>query len=232
MSEIEDLNYCTRGCIRKRHHLTDCADEECRGCEPRRADHGLLCWPCHRRLALMLDQAEITERWLNGNLPAGMQAARGREDYEQVRSHKEPPTPLNLAILDVRMLLGDQLACWADNLTADRQLTGPKQHSIVTDAHFLLTWLTTMEHQDWIGDMFEELAETLSDAHTLAPWRPEVRRVNGIPCPECHQTALLIYGGEEDVTCGECRQIMTPARYGIWAEMFKAERAAEVEATA
>lgn len=217
----ETINYCVRGCTRARAHLSTCDIDSCGGCEPRRADHGLLCWPCHRRFELMLRQAEIAERWLTGNLPTGSGAARAKEDYERRGGEEAPPAPITVAIFDVRQDLRDRLAAWADDLTEARQLTGPKRHSVDGDARFLLTWLTTIEHLDWIGDWFEELAETMSDAHVLAPWRPAMTRLPKVPCPECHRPSLAIFGGEEDATCLECKHMITPARYGVWSRAFE-----------
>ena len=217
----ENLVYCVRGCVRARAHLSDCTEESCGGCEPRRANHGLLCWPCHRRFELMLRQVEITDRWLTGNLPAGNQAARAKEDYETRGGTKEPPAPLTVAILDCRDLLRDRLASWADDLTESRSLKGPPRHTVEADSKFLMTWLTTSEHLDWVGDWFEELAETMSEAHCLAPWRPAMNRLPKVPCPECHKPALAIFGGEEDATCLECKHIVTPARYGVWSRAFE-----------
>lgn len=220
----ENRLHCTRGCVRRRRHLSDCEDrDDCRGCEPRLAEYGLLCWPCHRRMQLMLSQAEIHENWLTGNLPAGTTQGGMRQDYESRGTKPAPPAPIKLAILDIRQLLGDRLATWADYLVTERSLTGPTQHSVKADSKFLLAWLGELEKLDWIGDMFEELADTLSDAHALAPWRPEANRLRGIPCPDCNEKSLFIFGGEEDVTCTACHGMMTPARYGIWTRMLAEE---------
>lgn len=219
----QDITTCVRGCVRARRHLTDCDDSQCTGCEPRLAQHGFLCWPCHRRFELMLEQAEIAERWLTGNLGSGIKAARGREDHERRGSAKEAPAPLNVAILDVRQQMRDQLAAWVDDLCEHTGLSGPGRHTLIGDTRYLLTWLSTVENLEWIGDWFEELAETMSDAHALAPWRPAFTRIPRIPCPECHSVSLGIFGGEEDVTCTSCRLQISPQRYGIWERVLKDE---------
>ena len=213
---------CIRGCTRGRRHLTDCDDRECGGCEPRRAEHGLLCWPCHRRFELMLTQAEIAERWLMGNLGSGIKAAKMREDHERSGGDREPPAPLNVAILDALTSLRDRLACWVDDLVDFTGSRGPDHHTVTIDAQYLLAWLSNVELLDWVGDWFEELAETMSDAHSVAPWRPAFTSIPKIPCPECHRYALGIFGGEEDVICQNCKETMTPQRYGIWTRMLEA----------
>jgi ribosomal protein S27E len=49
---------CVRGCILWRKHLRSCTQDGCRGCEPRRAEHGRLCDQCHIRLT----------GWLSGSI--------------------------------------------------------------------------------------------------------------------------------------------------------------------
>lgn len=217
----ETTKACIRGCSLYRRHLTDCDDpDECRGCLPRRAEHGNLCWPCHRRFELMLTDAGTVYRWLTGNMGAGQGAARTRQDYERGGSDGSP-APIKVAIYDQRQLLGDRLAAWVDDLCEHKGLAGPDRHDVEADAKFLLTWLPGAEKLDWIGDWFEELAETMSDAHALAPWRPEVKRCSGVPCPECAETNLIIFGGESDVTCGSCRTIIPEKRFALWEQIIR-----------
>ena len=176
----------------------------------------------------MLEQAEIADRWLTGNLGSGIKAAHAKDDAAQRRSTGAPPAPLGVAILDARQQLRDRLTLWVDDVCEHSGLTGPRRHDVKVDAKFLLTWLSTIERYDWVGDWFEELAETMTDAHAVAPWRPEFNRLRGIPCPSCHSKSLGIYGGESDVTCTECRDIFTPARYGIWTRMLAEESGIDV----
>lgn len=67
----------------------------------------------------------------------------------------------------------------------------------------------------------EELAETMRDAHQLAPWRPITRRIPGIPCPgeNCGETNLAIYGGDTDVTCLSCRTTINERAFGLWEQI-------------
>lgn len=217
---------CIRGCALYRRHLADCEDrDECRGCLPRRAEYGHLCWPCHRRFELMLHDCPIVYRWLTGNMGAGQGAARTRQDYERGKTDGAP-APIKVMVYDQRELLADRLAAWVDDMCESGNLTGPGRHTVAADAKFLRTWLTTIEKVDWVGDWWEELAETLSDAHSLAPWRPEVKRCRGVPCPECGETNLMIFGGESDVTCMSCRTMIPEARYGLWERIIREERQA------
>ena len=218
---------CARGCSMYRRHLVDCPDPDvCRGCLPRRAQHGRLCWPCHRRLELMLTDAPTVHRWLTGNMTAGEGAARAKEDHERRPGGDDgSPTPVKLDVLDLRDLLADRLAVWADDWAEVHDVTAPR-HTIAADAEFLLRWLPGIERLEWVGDWWAELAETLSDAHALAPWRPTARRVHGIPCPACEEVNLVVFGGEEDVTCGSCREMIPPERYAIWVAVLNSERQA------
>ena len=242
----ESTEACVRGCSMYRRHLADCPNPTadaistgpsqgyppCRGCMPRRAQHGHLCWPCHRRLELMLTDAPVVWRWLTGNMTAGEGAARAKEDHERRPGGEEgSPTPVKLDVLDLRDLLADRLALWAGEWAEVHNVTAPVvllgRHDIAADSEFLLRWLPGLERQDWIGDWWEELAETMRDAHALAPWRPTMTRCHGIPCPDCEQETLVIQGGSSDVFCLTCKTLIPENRYGIWVQILEDERLAE-----
>lgn len=215
---------CVRGCSLYKRHLADCENtEECRGCLPRRAEHGHLCWPCHRRLELMFTDAPVVDRWLTGNMAAGDGAARMKEDHEQRNTTDGSPAPLKVQVYDQRQVLRDFYASTVDELCEAETLTGPDRHGVEADAAMLLTWMNRVEYWAHIGDLWEYLAEEVSIAHALAPWRPEMRRVSGVPCPEenCGEVNLVIYGGESDVTCLSCRHIIPARLFGLWEEIVK-----------
>ena len=223
----ETTQACIRGCTMLRRHLSECEganDDTCRGCLPRRAEHGRLCFSCHRRFELMLTDADGVFRWLTGNLTSGEGQAPAKTGWITGSKGDGPPLPIKAHIFDVRQLLADRLAAWVDDMCEDRGLTGPKTHDVAADAKFLRTWLSTVESFDWIGDWFEELAETMSDAHALAPWRPEVKRCKGVPCPECEEVNLVIFGGESDVTCMSCRTMIPEDRFGLWEQIVAEEK--------
>jgi hypothetical protein len=211
---------CIRGCSLYNQHLVECMDDMCRGCLPRRAEHGHLCYPCHRRFELMLTDAPTVCRWLTGNL-AGHGSAP--DDVKVQSSGDGPPLPLKAAVFDARQLLSDRLAIWADHWAEVKSIAAPR-HSPEADSEFLLRWLRGVETLDWIGDWWEELAECMTDAHALAPWRPALRRVPGVPCPGCEETNLVIFGGESDITCLSCKIVMTEERFGLWERVLKTER--------
>lgn len=224
----ETTEACIRGCSMYRRHLDDCEgsqDETCRGCLPRRATHGHLCDTCHRRLELMLTDAPTVIRWLTGNMVAGDGAARAKEDHERrsggERGVTDTPTPVKLDVLDQRDLLRDRLTLWVDDWCEHKGLSGPERHTPEADVEFLLMWLPGICRLDWIGDWWTEMAETMSDAHALAPWRPAMRRVPRVPCPGCAETNLAIFGGESDITCLSCRIVMTEQRFGLWERVLR-----------
>ncbi len=215
---------CVRGCSLYNQHLTDCEDREtCKGCLPRRADHGGLCHTCHRRLELMLHDAPTVVNWLTGNLASGSSAAA---NGDIVKSSKELALPIKAGIYDERQAICDALAAWADDVAETLGVTGPLAHTPEQDSRFLLTWLTSIERLDPIGDWWDELAEHTSAAHALAPWRPAMRRVPGVPCPRCSETNLRIYGGESDVSCGSCSGMMREDEFELWQTVLKTEEAA------
>lgn len=217
MSETTEA--CIRGCSLYRRHLVECEDHEaCRGCLPRRASHGHLCDTCHRRFELMLTDAPTVYRWLTGNMATG---SNGASDGDVVTGSREQPLPIKADVYDVRQLLADRLSAWVDDFAEDVKLTKPPRSTVEADSEFLLRWIKSLELCDWIGDWWEELAETMSQAHALAPWRQAMRRVPGVPCPGCEETNLVIFGGEEDVSCNSCHIIMTSDRFALWERVLK-----------
>lgn len=230
MSETTEA--CIRGCSMYRRHLDDCdghapSGRPCRGCLPRRATHGHLCDTCHRRFELMITDAPTVIRWLTGNMTSGDGAARAKEDHEAIHGGGDgSPTPIKVDVLDLRDLLRDRLTLWVDDWCEHKGLTGPESHSPDIDSAYLLTWLPGLVKLDWIGDWWDEMAETMSEAHALAPWRPVMRRVPGIPCPDadCGETNLAIFGGEEDITCLSCRTIIRAEHFALWERIVQEDR--------
>ena len=226
---------CIRGCTRFGWHTSDCPhddprDHTCRGCMPRSATDGLLCWPCHRRLELMLTDAPTVHDWLTAHLPRGS-ITRPKADHEWRRSEGEAaPTPLDLNVLDHIDVFTACLLGWQDHLADDLGLQGAPERTAASAARWLLTHQPTLERRPWAADAWAEIADVTSTAHALAPWRPTATRIPGIPCPECEHVSLMIFGGDEDVTCTTCRTMIPPGRYLVWVRMLLAEQAEKVPA--
>lgn len=227
----ETTRACIRGCSLYNRHLDDCDGtrddgKPCRGCLPRRATNGLLCGPCHRRFELMITDAPTVYRWLTGNIEAGTGQAMDDIGQGKVKQHKKgegSPAPIKVAIYDVRQLLADRLTIWVDHHCEDSGVAGPGRHTVAADSEHLLRWLNSIVWWDIVADWWEELAECFSDAHALAPWRPALRRVKGVPCPECEETNLVIFGGDTDITCLSCRTMIREAVFGLWEQIVSGE---------
>lgn len=234
---------CERGCKWARHHIKGtptepgcpCDDPNhdgsvlghtcCRGCAPRPAKHGRLCWPCHRRLQLMLTDAPVVADWLHVHVLRTSTTQRIRQDYELAAGDGFPPIPLDVEIMAQQATVERAVIGWCGTLLQATNMTGPDRLTVSTASAFLLVHLSTIELHDWVVAMFADLAEVQSEAHALAPWRPAMRRMEGIPCPTCSECSLVIFGGEDDVTClnRDCREMIPPGRYGIWVRMMTEE---------
>lgn len=209
---------CAMGCHQRGQHLTDCEDREtCRGCLPRQARHGRLCWPCHRRLDLLLTDAETVDRWLTANMASGQGAA---SEGAKITGSKEQPLPIKAALYDVRQELRDHWSTWVDWLIERHGLSSVRS-SVGEDTRRLLSWLDRIEEWEQIDDLFEYTLDLFSRAHALAPWRPAMRRVGTIPCPECGEVNLAIYGGEEDITCLSCRHMIRAEHFPLWERIVR-----------
>ena len=195
--------------------MSDCADRE--------AEHGDLCWPCHHRLELMLADLPTVVDWLAVNKAGGSSTA-AKQDWQRPGGDDGAPVPVDLAILDVSEQIAASLAGWVECLVDSTSLTGPPDTGRVSvDAAYLSTHLTAVECAAFVADLWDELSWLTSQAHALAPWRPEVRRLTGVPCPECHEAKLVIYGGDVDVTCQGCRAMIPEDRYGLWVRIVSDE---------
>jgi hypothetical protein len=146
----------------------------------------------------------------------------------------DSPSPIDEDVLDLGQTITASLAGWVDALVEGTSLTGPdltpfRRWDVTAEvrvtAGFLLTHLTAVENQPFVAVLWDELAWLMTQAHALAPWRPEVRRLTGVPCPECHTAALVIFGGDVDVTCQHCRAMIPQDRYGLWVQIVAAEEA-------
>lgn len=214
---------CVRGCRMPRRHHADCQDRTtCKGCLPRPAAHGDLCWPCHRRLELVLTDMPALHAWVSVHLPAGSRP-KPREAARIRRTKGEPPLPIDLDVLDMSEQIVASLVGWTDLLVEDTDLTGPEDRDVKALAGYLVTHQATVETMPWLEACWEEFVYVTSQAHALAPWRPEMRRCKGIPCPECQATALAFFGGQEDVQCLECRTLIPQQRYNLWTRMLADE---------
>lgn len=103
----------------------------------------------------------------------------------------------------------------------------PVRFDVATAVRWLRANLEWLERMEAIGDMMEDLRSLMGRAHALAPWREQVKRINGIPCPRCHRHTLRQYGGRETVTCmtSWCGEEIPQGRYLIWAREYEEQTA-------
>lgn len=233
---------CVRGCTRGGMHHGRCGDgpdhpdhpdTDCRGCIPRSATDGHLCWPCYRRLTLMLTDFPVIDEWLTVTAARTSTSAL-REDHEMRRGGEDDgaPAPVDLAAIDHCDTLRIGLSGWVDVLVDHTVLVGPDVRTVTSCSGYLLTHLDRVADQDWVDALWLDLADLTSTAHGIAPWRPTAQRVPHVPCPECQRVALVIFGGDEDVTCTACHTMIPPSRYGIWVRMLDEEHRRARVATA
>ena len=234
---------CARGCTVARRHLADCEDQDtCRGCQPRTAEYGDLCFGCYKRLLNLLDVAagQMTlldvmaglkgEVELTAMTTAKIRTA-WRTDSDQdfrtlyakgVIAAHSASEPIRLACIDAQRQIEDRLSLWVMHLVSDYAMTDP-EGGVQAMADFLTRHVERLVWREAIGDELEEFCSIMSQAHTLAPWRNVAARLRGIPCPECQTTMLVMFGGDSDVTCLRCKATMSHARYGLWTRMLAQE---------
>lgn len=246
MTDFERTEHrtCVRGCTVARRHLAACEDRDaCWGCQPRTAEHGLLCYPCHSRLVNLLEVAAgqvLLLRVMAGHagevemssptvakLGTGWRV--GSDEpwatlYAKAVTHGGSASePLRVTCVDLEREIEDRIALWVVNLINDYRMNDVEA-GVKAGAEFLLRQVERLEYRPGIGDECEEFFDIMSRAHSAAPWRDEPARLRGIPCPECTATTLAMFGGDSDVTCIRCKATMPHSRYLIWAKILADEQ--------
>jgi hypothetical protein len=268
---------CARGCVQARKHITDCTEKDCKGCLPRGAEFGGLCYGCHSRLLNMLHTAPAQHALLEAVV-----APSFAQDYAQPTMARVPgprvdssgayymalakrtgasegSEPLRLACIDTATALTDILSEWVEMLAEQHAMSGPIRlatgsgtawghwrvsrwplavdeapewvwsdppalFAIGSACKWLLAQVALLESCPGIKSLWAELAETMSQAHALAPWREQAATLKGIECPECHRSTLRLFGGDEDVTCTTCHATIGWDRYAIWVRELQQRR--------
>ena len=227
---------CLRGCTVSNQHLDDCEVEDCPGCQPRRAVLGRLCARCAHHL----------EDWLSNDMPEpdwySKPADQRREikasltwayhcvddaidrgiagiayDGDQIGFTREPPVPVNLARLDMLRGIDDTVSTWLEAWCEHRGLSGPDFYELAYACRYLTSWIDELAAWEPVRDMWDEISTLMAKAHSLAPWRREARRCDGVPCPDCGRDELVVYGGDDLVTCRWCGGVMHRDEYTRWA---------------
>lgn len=156
MTERISTTPCASGCTHHGRHVTDCEDRDtCRGCLPRYAETGWLCYSCQAKLREALRDAQFQYDLLlatvtpsmsqalsartETSIPDGWRTTTTSTDGETVdpppsRRHAKPSRrpsegtiPIRAACLDVSRELSDVLSEWVERLAQDYQCTTPPQ---------------------------------------------------------------------------------------------------------
>lgn len=151
---MSETTTCIRGCTYARRHETDCEDQDvCRGCLPRRAEYGHLCYTCHIRLseslqnvpgqvALLLaslmpsvrpDYSAVTTAVIPSGWRTTFTTSDGATvDAPPVRMHAKPQMPsaqesepMRLACLDAAFEVADMVASMVDALASELDAVPP-----------------------------------------------------------------------------------------------------------
>jgi len=247
------VNDCIRACAIRNRHADDCDDpDRCNGCATRPAEYGNLCWPDHKRLDEMLRQAPEQHHLLLVMAGERAPSATDTDADLIHGSGPAYATPVRLGCIDVAQELQDVLSDLVERLIDNYRMVGPPMLQTAAErddprrrvyspsagyywaegrarwhvdrsAPWLRAQIERLEHEDSIGEDWGTLADAMSRAHALAPWRPAATRMHGIPCPTCQRKSLTLFGGDESITCASCRECITPSRYAIWVRMLEAE---------
>lgn len=207
---MTEIAYCATGCTSG--HLDDCAVEECRGCQPRQADIGILCRRCHGKLVSLvgpvvpIEDAEphaesvaTVALWLADNLGHHLRAPGGDGRSRSESMDRTVTVAATMGDLQIRF------TGWAENLREDLGLRhGPRSHDPRDVAYWFRQRLEQAASWAPVTDMITELRETIDEGHAIAPWRPRDRRCVGVACPTCKAKTLLIPAGWVDVWCETC----------------------------
>lgn len=240
---------CKRGCVRSRRHLPDCEDRDtCRGCLPRDAEYGYLCQGCHKRLVGHLmnvaGQVELMH-YMAGLVGEHELTAESKTKistmwrtdtsqtlltlYAKGNSASFASTePYRLAVADCETEIMDILGLWAVQLVNNHDLTCRERYAPAPYAQWIRRHVGTLESDPAVGDKLEAFSEVMSRAHSLAPWRLPIKRLHGVPCPDCSTTALVLVESESYVTCLRCEETMSEQQYTMWTRVLAEERREQV----
>jgi hypothetical protein len=217
---LDGTQACILGCTVRGQHQASCPchdacpdhDDHCTGCAPR-PTHGqsLLCGSCfYRRLRSPLRRVPPLHDWLSSR-KGGLKAAT--YDGDRVQSSKEAPLPFNAAIVDHLSLTALLMNAWA-NRGVEQIGDAPTTWTAVTSAAWLDQHATWVAEQPWVPRLIAHLRELEQRARALAPWQP-TRHALPVPCFRCEHQTLVLFGGEDWVTCTnpDCDAVFGWSRY-------------------
>lgn len=219
---LDGTQACIHGCTTRGQHNAGCPchdtcpdhEDHCTGCAPRPThDQSLLCGSCfYRKLRAPLRRVPALHDWLTSR-KGGLKAAT--YDSDLVQSSKEAPLPFNVGIVDHLSLTNLLLNAWAQKAVAEADPgPGPATRDAIGSAAWLDGHAGWLAEQTWIPQLLAHLRELEQRARALAPWQP-TRHALPVPCFRCEQQTLVLFGGEDWVTCTavDCDAVFGWSRY-------------------
>lgn len=209
----------------------ECPDHEghCAGCLPVEATRGLLCDRCSRHLRGFLGAEEgldpehpvhgLPWAWdyMEHAYPSLSQAPGGGGG-----SVDDPEAERLAAVVSLRADIHDVLESWMFMLAEHLSLAGPARQRdqrtrVRHCAGWLLAHIEALEASEAAELAWQELADLMSRAHALAPWRPAPTRIDGVPC-RCGAKAL--YDHSDQVKCWHCGYAMDREQYRVLTTVY------------
>lgn len=187
----------TRGCTARGRHnpASQCDEDLCRGCLPRRAADGLAL--CQRHVDLLAEDAltagklyhALADRLASPSVPG-----------ERMSGSRNPGLKINLAALGVRIVIRHTLVAWSKLIIDDRGVSLSAIDSSGAGAVYVLSAFVA-RHADWLAarpgslpaDASEELRDLVRDAHPIAyPSGTRIFDVAACPTEGCPGTLRAV----------------------------------------
>ena len=224
-----------RPCVIFGQHATDCHDETCRGCLPRPGTQGWLCDTCDTHLRQWLAVTKTPEGewrpnsllWVHGWLGLAQSVRRkAAPQFDHIVTCRDDlPSPVSEAIMDCRRRIEAIVAAaeeWAREKLDGVSAADLGRVDLVESVAYLARRVVSIEDsRSLVGALYDDTQDVMIEAHSLAPWRAERKRIAGIPCPGCERVTMTLFGGDDFVTCTTCQTVVASRRFDIWTEMLR-----------
>lgn len=209
------MSECVSGCSIRAEHVPGCSGvadgQECPGCLPCPASHGLLCSWCWGRLQQVVRSLPDVVSHLRQVAEPSTSCALGRGGAGSRARLSE--RGLWHPALDLVDELHACLAVWCDEVAAERpglseaprvsRMTDPSRGDRVpfaplTDdatevlAGWLLPHLEWVSCQTWAGELLDDLGSRSRRAMARFPEEDRERVVTTVRCPSCHALSLVL----------------------------------------
>jgi hypothetical protein len=239
---------CVRGCVIPFAHVPPCtctstcdttgahAAAHCTGCQPRPAEHGLICRGDDRRARDHLGEREAPEgphglAWAYDHLVHAHPyvATPAPAEGGGKRRITDPEAERLSAVVALRADMHEWAVDTARRIADRHHLAGPdlsaravrdraaERLDVMRAAAWLLRNIDALEADPIIVFRLPELADLMSSAHALAPWRPAPTLIDGVPC-RCRALSLHHHGDE--VKCWTCARSYTLDEYAVLTKVL------------